>query len=145
MGKRRGNDILEKLDLCAKRLSLTRRYHLSPPRRKDCRTPWAIQNPGIDHQELLVAIHSVRRPMIRRRVPTLSASKNEKRENSRSFTTKCHPRTALGTHHHRLHHRTTDIARIRCDNGGRQPIHQVRNSRSNHWRNLFHGNHQIFP
>ena len=145
MGERRRDDNLEELNLRTKRLSPTRRYHLSPPRQKDRWTSWMIQNPGIDHQELLVAIHSVRRLTIRGRMSILSTSQNEKREDSRPPTTKHHPRTALGTHHHRLHHWITNIARIRCDNGSHQPIHQVCYSHPHYWRNIFHGNCQTFP
>ena len=93
----------------------------------------------------MVAIHSVQHPMICRRVPTLSTSENKKRENPRPFTAKYHPRTTLGTHHCRLHRQITDITGIRCDNGDRQPLHQVCNCRSSHQRNLLHGNHQAFP
>ena len=145
MGERRRNDNLEKPNLHAKSSRPTRRYHSSPPRRKDRRTPWTIQNPGTHHQELLVAIHPVRRPTIRKRMSTLSTSKNEKRENLRPLTTKRHPRAALGTHHCRLHHRTTDIARIQCDNGSRRPIHQIRHSSPHHWRDILHGNRQTLP
>ena len=145
MGKRRRNDNLEKPDLRAKGSNPTRRHHLSPSRRKDHRTPWMIQNPGTDHQELLVALHSVQRPTIRGRMPTLSTSKNKKRENPRPLTAKCHPQTTLGTYHRRLHHRTTNITRIQCDNGSCQLIHQVCHSHPNHWRNLLHGNCQTFP
>ena len=145
VGKRRRNDNLEKLDLRAKRSSTTGRHHSSPSWRKDCWIPWMIQNPGTHHQELLVAVHSVQRLTICRRMPTLSTSENEKRENSHPLTTKCHPRTTLGTHHHRLHHWTTNITRIWCDNGSHQLIHQVCHSRPHHWRNIFHGNHQAFP
>ena len=99
MGQRRGNDNLEKSNLCAKRLSPMRRHHLNPPQRKDHRTSWTIQNPGIDHQKLLVAVHSVGRPMIRRRMSTVSTSKNEKREDPCTLTAKHHPRTAMGTYH----------------------------------------------
>ena len=52
MGKRRRNDNLEKPDIRAKRSNPTRKPHPSPPRRKDCRTPWTLQDPGTDHQEL---------------------------------------------------------------------------------------------
>ena len=145
MGERGRNDNLEKPDLCAKRLSTMRRHYSSPPQRKDRQTPWTLQNPGADHQELLVAVHPVRRPTIRRRMPTVSTSKNEKRENSCPPTTKCHPQTALGTHYRQLHHRATNIAGIRCDNGSRRPIHQVRHSHPNHWRDLFDGNCQALP
>ena len=145
MGKRRRDDNLEKPNLHAQKLSTTRRHHPSPSRRESRWTPWTLQNPGTDHQELLVALHPIRRPTIRRRMPTMSTSKNEKRENPRPLTTKRHPRTTLGTHHHRLHHRTTDIARIRCDNGSCRLIHQVCHSHPNHWRNLFTRNRQTFP
>ena len=145
MGKRGRNDHLEEPDLRAKGLSPTRRHHSSPSWRKDHRTPQTIQDPGTDHQELLVAIRSVWHPMIRWRMPTMSASKNEKRENPRPPTTKHHTRTTLGTHHCRLHHRITNVTRIRCDNGSCWLIHQVHHSRPNNWRNIFHGNCQAFP
>ena len=145
MGERRRNDNLEKSDLCAQGSSTTRRYHSSPPRRKGRRTPWTLQNPGINHQELLVALHPIRRPTIRRRMSTVSTSENKKRKNSRPPTTKRHPRATLGTHHRRLHYRTTDIARIQCDNGSRRLIHQVRHSHPNHRRNFLDGNRQALP
>ena len=91
MGERRRNDNLEKLDLRAKRSNPMRRHHPSPSQRKDRQTSWTIQDPGTNHQELLVAVHSIQCPMICRWMPTLSTSKNEKRENPRPITTKCHP------------------------------------------------------
>ena len=79
MGKRGRNDTLEKLDLCAKRSSPTRRHRQSLPQREDHGTSWMIQNPGIDHQELLVAIHPVRCLTIRRRVSAVDVPRMQQR------------------------------------------------------------------
>ena len=128
---------MEKLDLCAKRLSPVRRHHQSPPRQEDHGTSWTIQNPRVDHQELLVAIHSVRCLAICRRVPTMSTSKDEKGENPCPTTTNRHPQATLGTHHCRLHHWTTDIPRIQCNNGSRQLIYQVRHVETEYREMLF--------
>ena len=59
MGERRRNDNLEKPNLRTRRSKPTRRHHLSPSRREGRWTSWMLQDPGTDHQELLVAVHSV--------------------------------------------------------------------------------------
>ena len=128
-----------------KRLDTIRRHYSRPSWQKNHWTPQTIQDAGIDHQELLVALHSIWHLKIRGRVSALSTSKNEKCNISCTSTTQLHTRTTLGTHHCRLHHRTTDITSIWCNNGGCWLIHQVCDSHSNNRRNLVHENCQTFP